>query len=792
VRFRATGLPGPPERINLLLGDGQVGRVGTALPLRPTLVIADRFGNLLANIPVAFRVLSGGGTVQNPDQVSDASGVVVSGPWTLGPTAGEQTLEITVSGLEPLILAATAEPGPPVALSGLVEKTQVATVGKPVPVQPAVRVEDAFQNPVEGVTVTFTENRSPGSGESPGTLEGADALTDEAGTARLQSWTLGVLAGTYGVRARVPGLDAGVEFLATGVPDAPAALSVLGGDGQSAGVGSPVPLPLELQVQDQHGNGVPDVEVAFTVTEGGGSIPDGQRVTDGEGVARLEEWILGPEPGRNLLAATVEDVGSLTFQATALVAAPAILAKVAGDGQTAEVGTAVDLPPQVRVTDVNGSPVPGVGVFFAVTAGGGSPGQPVDTTDQSGTASPGSWTLGTAVGINRLSAQVEELDPVTFTASAEAGPPASMQLLQGWGQRVLAGTYVPVPPSVRLTDGFGNPTPGEGVAFSVLAGGGSLLDPTPSTDEDGVATVGRWTLGPSPQVNRLSVTVPGLSGVTLEATGIPAGGLQIELAFLTTVTPSVVSVFEAAVARWEEIAPGDLPDFQGTLPEGGCQPEPVDGLIDDVRIYVSVEAIDGVGGVLGRAGPCYYRPASVVSPVTGIMDFDEADLANLEASGLLEDVIVHEMGHVLGVGTLWNRGGEELLVGAGGPDPHFVGLGARIAFDEVGGEERAAPKVPVENTGGGGTRDAHWRESVHNAELMTGWIEGGGTPNPLSIITIASLADLGYAVNMAAADPYVLFNPLGVPGQAPAGTGLELREAPGPVPIPIDVGGQGR
>jgi hypothetical protein len=99
--------------------------------------------------------------------------------------------------------------------------------------------------------------------------------------------------------------------------------------------------------------------------------------------------------------------------------------------------------------------------------------------------------------------------------------------------------------------------------------------------------------------------------------------------------------------------------------------------------------------------------------------------------------------------------------------------------------------VPVENTGGGGTRDSHWRESVHNAELMTGWIEGGGTPNPLSVITIGSLADLGYAVNMEAADPYVLFNPLGIPGQVPSGPLLEIREAPGPVPIPIDVGGTG-
>jgi hypothetical protein len=90
----------------------------------------------------------------------------------------------------------------------------------------------------------------------------------------------------------------------------------------------------------------------------------------------------------------------------------------------------------------------------------------------------------------------------------------------------------------------------------------------------------------------------------------------------------------------------------------------------------------------------------------------------------------------------------------------------------------------VENTGGPGTRDSHWRETVHNAELMTGWIEGGGVANPLSEITIASMADMGYLVDMTAADPYVLFNPLGAPPQYPAQERVYIRELPPPTPIP--------
>ena len=42
-----------------------------------------------------------------------------------------------------------------------------------------------------------------------------------------------------------------------------------------------------------------------------------------------------------------------------------------GDGQTVAVGTDVDLPPSVVITDATGQFVPGLTVTFRVTAGGG-------------------------------------------------------------------------------------------------------------------------------------------------------------------------------------------------------------------------------------------------------------------------------------------------------------------------------------------------------------------------------------------------------------------------------------
>ena len=179
-------------------------------------------------------------------------------------------------------------------------------------------------------------------------------------------------------------------------------------------------------------------------------------------------------------------------------------------------------------------------------------------------------------------------------------------------------------------------------------------------------------------------------------------------------------------------------------------------LIDDLLIEAKGIAIDGSAGILGQAGPTNLRPASAGAsaflPAKGIMQFDTADLADMEADGTLVDVITHEMGHVIGIGTIWEEKG--VLAGAGTSNPTFTGARAKKAFGILKG--KGPTPVPVENTGGEGTADSHWRESVFKNELMSGFIAAAG--NPLSRVTAASLQDLGYAVNMSAAEAYSLPN----------------------------------
>jgi hypothetical protein len=133
------------------------------------------------------------------------------------------------------------------------------------------------------------------------------------------------------------------------------------------------------------------------------------------------------------------------------------------------------------------------------------------------------------------------------------------------------------------------------------------------------------------------------------------------------------------------------------------------------------------------------------------MQFDTADLAAMEADGTLNDVITHEMGHVIGIGTIWTN--KKLLKGAHTSNPTFNGPNAMREYGKLRNSTAPLP-VPVENTGGEGTVDSHWRDTVFGAELMTGFVNEGG--NPMSRVTIASLQDLGYQVNMDVAQAYQL------------------------------------
>jgi subtilisin-like proprotein convertase family protein len=257
-------------------------------------------------------------------------------------------------------------------------------------------------------------------------------------------------------------------------------------------------------------------------------------------------------------------------------------------------------------------------------------------------------------------------------------------------------------------------------------------------DLHGRGADGEWALEVDDRAFHDAGAIRGWS-LQLETAPIPEPAFVIDVRFAGGLTSAQQAAFEIAATRWARIVSADLP----SVIVGG-------ETVDDIVIDASGAAIDGPLGILGRAGPTQLRPGSFL-PAAGVMEFDSADLLTMEADGSLVSVITHEMGHVLGFGTIWDE--LALRQGAGTVNPTFTGASAMREFAALSGAA-ATRAVPLANVGGPGTRDGHWRESVLGNELMTGFLDEG--PNPLSRLTIAAFEDMGYEVSYDAADAYAL------------------------------------
>lgn len=197
-------------------------------------------------------------------------------------------------------------------------------------------------------------------------------------------------------------------------------------------------------------------------------------------------------------------------------------------------------------------------------------------------------------------------------------------------------------------------------------------------------------------------------------------------------------VLEQAAAFWATVITGALPPV--VLPDGQR--------IENLRVRCAVVS-EGSGGDFAQAGPRALRPESAGDaaflPATGDLFLDGDDVAMLTADGRLRLVLIHELGHVLGFVTgVWRR--KKFTAALGQPHASFIGAWARVEYGTLLGT--APADVPIE------VRGDHWRESIFGNELMTSLIRTSASP--LSRLSIASLRDLGYQVDYAAAAPYSL------------------------------------
>jgi aldose sugar dehydrogenase len=270
---------------------------------------------------VRFEVASGSGRVEFPVATTDADGVASAGSWTVGTATGRQSLLVTSDKSVPISISATATSGVGINVVDFEGNNQVAPVGTAVPLAPAKRITDTFGNPVSGLNVEWTVI------EGGGSLQGSTTVTtDSNGVSRIQGWVLGATPGQNRVVARMPGLPQ-TTFVATGTAVGLPTMVVEAGDQQSAPVATAVMTAPAVRLRDAQGNPRSGVMVTFSVESGAGTIAGSPATTDGNGIARVGLWRLGPGPGAQTLRVTAADVPPITFRATALATGAPMLTR---------------------------------------------------------------------------------------------------------------------------------------------------------------------------------------------------------------------------------------------------------------------------------------------------------------------------------------------------------------------------------------------------------------------------------------------------------------------------------
>ena len=226
---------------------------------------------------------------------------------------------------------------------------------------------------------------------------------------------------------------------------------------------------------------------------------------------------------------------------------------------------------------------------------------------------------------------------------------------------------------------------------------------------------------------------------------VDADGFDIELVYLDSFTAAQRAAIDSAAARWEEVVVGDVLDIDdASLNQWSSvlnRRVTYEGAVDDLLVFVGKNPAQ-----TSRASVLQMRwPHEGGQALIAEVAFNPSQLRRSEREGWLYKLVLHELGHALGIGTTWSIERTACDV----ESYRFTGAAARLAFDMAGGGDYLEPKVPISND------LAHWPASVLAGEIMADVAATDDTLS-LSAISVAALGDLGYEVDFAAADPYTL------------------------------------
>ncbi|HMH82124.1 MAG TPA: Ig-like domain-containing protein, partial [Gemmatimonadales bacterium] len=582
-----TIVAGSATQIAVNAGDNQTQPAGTAVPIRPSVIVKDSTGNPVAGVAVTFAVAPGNGSITGASQTTNASGIATVGSWTLATAARTNTLTAASTGLagSPVQFIATGTAGDAgsIALHG--GNGQSATVGTAVATVPSVIVRDQFNNPVAGVSVTFAVV------SGGGTVVPTTAVTTNAGgIATVTSWTLGTTAGTNTLRAISPGLNGNpVDFTATGRAAAPSAsrslvAAVPGTIAASAGSSA---ATITVTVRDDFDNPVSGASVTLSATGASNALTQPVGTTNASG--QITGTLSSTAAGTKTVTATVNGTFVVTETAAVTVTAGAVSASqstVAAAPTSIAAGSATSTI-TVTAKDAHGNPIEGATVVLAATpTTGNALTQPVGTTNASGVAT--GTLASTAAGDKTVSATINNSVAVAQTVTVTVTPggvSASQSTVVAAPTSIAAGSGSSTI-TVTARDASGNPIQGVTVTLAASPAAGSTLTQAPgTTNASGVAT------------GTLSSTAAGLK--TVSAT---IGPVAITQTATVTVTAGAAAVIAGNSMNPQSATVGTAVDSRPSVIVRDAGGNPVAGVAVTFAVAAGNGSITGANQTTNASG----------------------------------------------------------------------------------------------------------------------------------------------------------------------------------------------
>jgi hypothetical protein len=308
------------------------------------------------------------------------------------------------------------------SISATTGTPQSATVNTMFGTALQATVKDASNNPLSGVTVTFTAPASGASAAFSGSTT-ATATTNASGIAIAPALTANGNAGSFTLTASAPGAGAIASFILSNLAVPPASILATSGTPQSATVNTLFATALQATVKDAGNNPLGGVTVTFAAPASGASATFSgsattTATTNASGIATGPALTANGQTGSFALAASAPGVGSTAnFNLTNLAVPPASILATTGTPQSAAVNTMFATALQATVKDAGNNPLSGVTVTFTAPASGAGA-----AFSGSATATVTTNASGIAIAPALIANSQEGAFRVTATAAGVATP----------------------------------------------------------------------------------------------------------------------------------------------------------------------------------------------------------------------------------------------------------------------------------------------------------------------------------------------------------------------------------